>query len=163
MTRALIIARHVLEESVRRRVFLIVLVLTILFLALFTVATIEAFNARLASAAGAAEFRRHDRGDVRHAVRTRDVRIAVPRGGAGGLSDARRRPWRRRTRPVAAARRQTARANGASARAVRRRVGRLRVYVVVLYGITVTVIHARGRPLARPRRRTRTRARGGGQ
>lgn len=45
MTRALIIARHVLAESVRRRVFMIVLVLTILFLALFAVATIEAFNA----------------------------------------------------------------------------------------------------------------------
>ena len=40
-----IIARHVLQESVRRRVFLVVLVLTVLFLALFTVAAVEAFGA----------------------------------------------------------------------------------------------------------------------
>lgn len=39
-----IIARHVLQESVRRRVFVVVLVLTVLFLALFTVAAIEAFG-----------------------------------------------------------------------------------------------------------------------
>ena len=45
MTRTLIIARHVLQESVRRRVFVIVLVLTLLFLALLTLATVEAFNA----------------------------------------------------------------------------------------------------------------------
>ncbi len=45
MTRTLIVARHVLQESVRRRVFLIVLVLTLLFLALLTLATVEAFNA----------------------------------------------------------------------------------------------------------------------
>ncbi len=41
----LIIARHVLQESVRRRVFAVVLVLSVLFVALFTVATVEAFNA----------------------------------------------------------------------------------------------------------------------
>jgi Cu-processing system permease protein len=41
-----IIARHVLQESVRRRVFVVVLVLTLLFLALFTLATVEAFNAQ---------------------------------------------------------------------------------------------------------------------
>jgi Cu-processing system permease protein len=45
MTRTLVIARHVLQESVRRRVFAIVLVLTLLFLGLFAFATIEAFNA----------------------------------------------------------------------------------------------------------------------
>ncbi len=45
MTRTLIIARHVLQESVRRRVFVIVLVLTLLFLALLTLATVEAFDA----------------------------------------------------------------------------------------------------------------------
>jgi ABC-type transport system involved in multi-copper enzyme maturation permease subunit len=45
MTAALIIARHVLQESVRRRVFAVVLALTLLFIALFTVATIEAFRA----------------------------------------------------------------------------------------------------------------------
>jgi Cu-processing system permease protein len=45
MRPAVIIARHVLQESVRRRVFVIVLVLTALFLALFTVAAIEAFRA----------------------------------------------------------------------------------------------------------------------
>lgn len=42
----MIIARHVLQESVRRRVFVVVLVLTLLFLALFTLATVEAFNAQ---------------------------------------------------------------------------------------------------------------------
>ena len=68
MTRALIIARHVLAESVRRRVFLIVLVLTILFLALFTVATIEAFNANV-DARRRSGSGRHDRGDVGDAVR----------------------------------------------------------------------------------------------
>jgi Cu-processing system permease protein len=52
MNRTLIIARHVLAESVRRRVFTIVLVLTLLFLALFTVATIEAFNAGVALGGG---------------------------------------------------------------------------------------------------------------
>lgn len=46
MTPTLIIARHVLQESVRRRVFVVVLVLTLLFLALFTLATVEAFNAQ---------------------------------------------------------------------------------------------------------------------
>ena len=46
MTATLIIARHVLQESVRRRVFVVVLVLTLLFLALFTLATVEAFNAQ---------------------------------------------------------------------------------------------------------------------
>ena len=45
MTPTLIIARHALQESVRRRVFVVVLVLTLLFLGLFTVATVEAFNA----------------------------------------------------------------------------------------------------------------------
>jgi len=40
------IARHVLQESVRRRVFVVVLVLTLLFLGLFTLATVEAFNAQ---------------------------------------------------------------------------------------------------------------------
>jgi Cu-processing system permease protein len=43
---ALLIARHVLQESVRRRVFVVVLVLTLLFLGLFTLATVEAFNAQ---------------------------------------------------------------------------------------------------------------------
>jgi ABC-type transport system involved in multi-copper enzyme maturation permease subunit len=46
MKPTLIIARHVLQESVRRRVFVVVLVLTLLFLGLFTLATIEAFNAQ---------------------------------------------------------------------------------------------------------------------
>lgn len=45
MSRTLVIARHVLQESVRRRVFAIVLVLTLLFVALFLVATLEAFHA----------------------------------------------------------------------------------------------------------------------
>jgi ABC-type transport system involved in multi-copper enzyme maturation permease subunit len=45
MSRALVIAQHVLKESVRRRIFSVVIVLTALFLALFTIATIEAFNA----------------------------------------------------------------------------------------------------------------------
>jgi ABC-type transport system involved in multi-copper enzyme maturation permease subunit len=45
MSRALIIARHVLQESVRRRVFAIVLILSLLFIALFTVASVEAFRA----------------------------------------------------------------------------------------------------------------------
>ncbi len=46
MTATLIIARHVLQESVRRRVFVVVLVLTLLFLGLFTLATVEAFKAQ---------------------------------------------------------------------------------------------------------------------
>jgi ABC-type transport system involved in multi-copper enzyme maturation permease subunit len=46
LTPTLIIARHVLQESVRRRVFVVVLVLTLLFIALFTLATVEAFNAQ---------------------------------------------------------------------------------------------------------------------
>jgi len=46
LTATLIIARHVLQESVRRRVFVVVLVLTLLFLGLFTLATVEAFNAQ---------------------------------------------------------------------------------------------------------------------
>ena len=46
MSPTLIIARHVLQESVRRRVFVVVLVLTVLFLGLFTLATVEAFNAQ---------------------------------------------------------------------------------------------------------------------
>jgi Cu-processing system permease protein len=41
---ALVIARHALQESVRRRVFTVVLVLTLLFLGLFTFATIEVFH-----------------------------------------------------------------------------------------------------------------------
>ncbi|MGH2856577.1 MAG: ABC transporter permease subunit [Solirubrobacteraceae bacterium] len=45
MSATLIVARHSLQESLRRRVFLIVLILTLLFLALFVLATIEAFNA----------------------------------------------------------------------------------------------------------------------
>jgi Cu-processing system permease protein len=42
----LIIARHALQESVRRRVFIVVLVLSLLFLALFTVASTKAFAAQ---------------------------------------------------------------------------------------------------------------------
>ena len=45
MRATLTIARYVLQESVRRRVFAVVLVLTLLFLALFTAATIEAIQA----------------------------------------------------------------------------------------------------------------------
>ncbi len=45
MTPALVIARHVLQESMRRRVFLVVLVLSVLFLALFAFATGEVFHA----------------------------------------------------------------------------------------------------------------------
>jgi Cu-processing system permease protein len=45
MRATLIIARHAVQETVRRRVFIVVLVLTILFLALFTVATVKAFAA----------------------------------------------------------------------------------------------------------------------
>lgn len=45
MSSALIIARHALQESVRKRIFTVVLILTGLFIALFTVATIEAFDA----------------------------------------------------------------------------------------------------------------------
>ncbi|MGA2010939.1 MAG: ABC transporter ATP-binding protein [Solirubrobacteraceae bacterium] len=47
VTRWLVIARYALQESVRRRVFAIVVVLSVLFLALFTLATVEAFNASL--------------------------------------------------------------------------------------------------------------------
>lgn len=43
MTPTLVIARHVLQESVRRRVFAVVLLLTLLFLALFVLASIKAF------------------------------------------------------------------------------------------------------------------------
>ena len=45
MRATLIIARHAVQETVRRRVFIVVLVLTLLFLALFTVATVKAFAA----------------------------------------------------------------------------------------------------------------------
>jgi ABC-type transport system involved in multi-copper enzyme maturation permease subunit len=43
MSATLIIARHAVQESVRRRVFAVVLLLTVLFLALFTIASIKAF------------------------------------------------------------------------------------------------------------------------
>jgi Cu-processing system permease protein len=58
VTRTLIIARHVLQESVRRRVFVVVLVLTVLFLGLFTLATVEAFNAQ-APFGGGGNFNPH--------------------------------------------------------------------------------------------------------
>jgi len=45
MSRVLIVARYALQESIRRRVFAIVLVLSLLFLALFTAAAVEASNA----------------------------------------------------------------------------------------------------------------------
>lgn len=45
MIAALIIARHAVQESLRRRVFVVVLVLTLLFLALFIVASVKALNA----------------------------------------------------------------------------------------------------------------------
>jgi ABC-2 type transport system permease protein len=41
---AFVVARHVLQESVRRRVFLVVIVLTLLFVALFAFASFEAFR-----------------------------------------------------------------------------------------------------------------------
>jgi Cu-processing system permease protein len=41
---AVVVARHVLQESLRRRVFLIVLVLSLAFVALFALATAEAFH-----------------------------------------------------------------------------------------------------------------------
>ncbi len=44
MSAALLVGRHVLQESLRRRVFSVVLVLTLLFLALFTFANAEAFG-----------------------------------------------------------------------------------------------------------------------
>jgi len=43
MTATLIIARHALQETVRRRAFVVVVVLTVLFLALFTLAAVKAF------------------------------------------------------------------------------------------------------------------------
>ncbi|MFZ0387854.1 MAG: ABC transporter permease subunit [Solirubrobacteraceae bacterium] len=43
MNAALIIARHAAQENVRRRVFAVVLLLTLLFLALFTIAAVKAF------------------------------------------------------------------------------------------------------------------------
>jgi Cu-processing system permease protein len=46
MIPTLIIARHAVQETVRRRVFVVVLVLTLLFLALFTVASAKAFAAQ---------------------------------------------------------------------------------------------------------------------
>jgi Cu-processing system permease protein len=46
VTSTLIIARHAVQETVRRRVFIVVLVLTLLFLALFTVASAKAFSAQ---------------------------------------------------------------------------------------------------------------------
>jgi ABC-type transport system involved in multi-copper enzyme maturation permease subunit len=49
---ALIIARLALKESVRRRIFTVVLILTALFVALFTAATVEAFNAHLSFGRG---------------------------------------------------------------------------------------------------------------
>jgi ABC-2 type transport system permease protein len=45
MTATVIIARHVVQESVRRRVFLVVFLLTMLFLGLFVLATVKAFAA----------------------------------------------------------------------------------------------------------------------
>lgn len=45
MNASLIIARHVVQESVRRRVFLVVFLLTVVFLGLFTLATVKAFAA----------------------------------------------------------------------------------------------------------------------
>jgi ABC-2 type transport system permease protein len=45
MSAALVVAAHVLQESVRRRVFLVVLILSLMFLALFAIATAEAFHA----------------------------------------------------------------------------------------------------------------------
>jgi ABC-2 type transport system permease protein len=44
MKGALVVAQHVLQESVRRRVFLVVLVLSLLFVALFAFATIAVFH-----------------------------------------------------------------------------------------------------------------------
>lgn len=43
MTATVIIARHAVQESVRRRVFVVVLVLTLLFLGLFIIASAKAF------------------------------------------------------------------------------------------------------------------------
>jgi Cu-processing system permease protein len=58
---AVVIARHVLQESVRRRVFAVVLVLSLLFLGLFAFATIEAFRAvhslRVGSGSGTLDSR----------------------------------------------------------------------------------------------------------
>jgi Cu-processing system permease protein len=45
MSASLIIARHVVQESVRRRVFLVVFLLTVVFLGLFTFATVKAYAA----------------------------------------------------------------------------------------------------------------------
>jgi ABC-type transport system involved in multi-copper enzyme maturation permease subunit len=44
MSATLIIARHAVQESVRRRVFAVVLLLTLLFIALFTIASVKAFG-----------------------------------------------------------------------------------------------------------------------
>ncbi|HUA46212.1 MAG TPA: ABC transporter permease [Solirubrobacteraceae bacterium] len=46
MSASLIIARHAVQETLRRRVFVVVLVLTLLFLGLFTVAAAKAFAAQ---------------------------------------------------------------------------------------------------------------------
>ena len=45
MTSTFVIARHVVQESLRRRVFLVVFLLTVVFLGLFTLATVKAFSA----------------------------------------------------------------------------------------------------------------------
>ena len=59
MSGMFVVARHALQESLRRRVFLIVLILTALFIALFVVATIEAFNAERAFGGGAGPINAH--------------------------------------------------------------------------------------------------------
>ena len=101
---ALIVARYALREAVRRRVILVVLVLTVGFLALYALGAAVTFNEVDDLAAGRparrARARRLD------AARPRDVHHPLPRRRARRLPHARRGSWRRRARPAPADRRQ---------------------------------------------------------
>ena len=120
-----VIAVFTLRESLRRRVFLVVALLTVAFLGLYALGHLAAQPGHRRR--GEERARRRSGGARRrHAARARDVRDDVPRHRARGLPHARRRPRGRRARAAAAAARPPGHAPHAAARPLRRRRGGLR-------------------------------------
>ena len=114
------IVGYALRESLRRRVFAVVIVLTAGFLVLYAVGAHFAFrDAR--SFAGTQRIRRPDRVHGSDHLRPGAVRDPLPRRGPGGLPDPRRRARRRRVGAASAADRAPARPPDDAAVAVRRR------------------------------------------
>ena len=154
------IARLALQEALRRRVFVVVAVLTVAFLVLYGLGTWQAFqevDGELGDGPFAASSPRSSPGAT--LLGPDHVRDAVPRHGPRRLPHARRGPRRRRARPAAAAARAAGAAADAAAGPLRRRRDRVRRLRDRRLPVAVRDHLGARRLVAGPRRRAGARAR----